>query len=160
VELILLTCAESCVIDLKTNRLSIFHVMEQIGSPTFPLALPKFTLVVMLSKTRREPQKVLLPIHFTLDKQSLANLHFELDFQDKIRARGIAEIQGLVIPGPGKLQATLKYKNEELGIWEIQADYTGKPKLVPKASASAAAVSPADSAPKASARKAAKKKSK
>lgn len=159
-ELLLLTCAESCATDATTNRLSIFHVMEHVGAATFPVALRQLSFIALLSKTRQERQKVSLQIRFTLNKQSLADLPFELNFQDKLLARGVAEIHGLVIPGPGKLHASLHYKNKNLGVWTIEVEHIGKPGLVQKASASAAAGGPADSAPKARARKAPKKKSK
>ena len=159
-QLLFFTCAESSVVDSRTNRLSIFHVMEEMEAASFPAPLGQLTCIMMLSKTRRERQNVLFHIRFNLNKQLLVDLPFEVNFQDKQRVRGLAEIRNLVISGPGKLQAVLNYKNKDLGEWTVQVKQIGEVKLAQEASAIAAAGGPVQIAARSPTKKARKKKSK
>ena len=38
-------------IDAQNNTLTLFSVLEQIGSPTFPVRVPQFTLVTLWSRS-------------------------------------------------------------------------------------------------------------
>ena len=37
--LVALLCCETCVVDLFTNRVSVFNVFEEILTPTLPIAV-------------------------------------------------------------------------------------------------------------------------
>src|SRR5947208_3154590 len=42
--------SDSAAIDLSTNRLSIFHIIEEINSPAFPTLVPTLTIVTLIEK--------------------------------------------------------------------------------------------------------------
>ena len=77
----LLTCADSYSVDMSTNRLSIFHVIENIGAASFPVTLPRLSFIVLLSRTSRETQKASVELRLTLNKVSLAKLNFDMLFR-------------------------------------------------------------------------------
>jgi hypothetical protein len=64
--IVLFACAESAAVDQASQRLSIFHVLEEIFSPVFPAAYPQFTMIVMASREETEPSAFDLNLRITL----------------------------------------------------------------------------------------------
>jgi hypothetical protein len=119
--IVLFACAESAAVDQATQRLSIFHVLEEISSPVFPAAYPQFTMIVMASREQTEPSAFDLNLRITLSgqEQPLLDGGFQLEFQNRPRARTLAQIAGLPIPSPGVLHFSLSYEERELSAWDV-----------------------------------------
>ena len=125
-KLILLTCANSAVTDTATNNVSLFHVIEELQSPSFPMLLPSFTIVSILQRESGDRKKTLLHYRLKLGRKTLVELPLEIIFEGKKRHRTTGIVNGLTIPQPGILKAELRLKNRILGSWSIEVSHTGQ----------------------------------
>jgi hypothetical protein len=121
-----LTASESTAIDSRTNALSLFNVLEEILSPSFPVLIPKISIIALLERTLDEPtvlESVTLEIR--MDQDLLLTTPMNIDFQGRPRIRAIVEYQGFVVHRPGALTFTVRNADEILGIWRINAGQIG-----------------------------------
>ena len=135
-------CVESAVIDKTTNRLSLFHVLEQINAASFPVPCPKFSVVTVVSRNLNEPNKEELEVRLSLNRKHIVSMPISIDFQKGKLSRFIGELQGLVLPGPGILRASLRHNNRTVNTWDIEILATGKPPELVALEANQAAYKP------------------
>ncbi len=126
---ILSVCAESIVRDAATNHVSVFNIIEEINTPTFPVAIQKLSSLFYLVKDEEDASVNELSIRFIINGEEINRFPIHSDFQNKLKTRVIVNLQGLVIPGPGRLHAILFLKDEEIGLWDIQINHTGIAKI-------------------------------
>ena len=144
--IILFTCAESAAIDQATNRVSIFHVIEEILSPVLPGAWPQMLVVAVGIREDGEPSVFNMTLRVTLTgrEQPLLEGPFMIDFQNRPRARALGQIAGLVLPGPGVLRFAIFYGDREMAAWDINVTQIGAPVVINQpAPVAPAGVSPA-----------------
>lgn len=122
-------CAESVVRDIESNRVSIFNIFEGIKSHGFPIGIPRYTCFFFLSRGESDNATFEASLSFDLNGSSLKDFTVNVNFEDKMNNRVIANVFGLVIPGPGILSTRLMYETRELGRWDIEvksiAEVTG-----------------------------------
>jgi hypothetical protein len=125
-------CAESAVIDQGTNRLSVFNFLEDIFAPVFPLAYPQATIAIIASREETEPSTFDLNLRLTstVQEQPLLQAPLRIDFQSRGRARVLAQIAGLPVPGPGRLRFSLLTGDDELAAWEVAVIQVSEPRIV------------------------------
>lgn len=129
---VLFACAESAAIDQATNRLSMFHLFEEIFAPVFPTAVPQLTVVTVSSREEGEPSLFTLSLRVTLSGHGhpLVQGSPSVDFQERPRARTLGIMSGLVIPGPGHLRFVLYEGDQELSAWDVFVRQIGEPTIV------------------------------
>ena len=126
-EAILFVCSESATIDVRTNTLSVFHIMEEVNAANFPFLLQKFSVVVVLSRTEDEPQNPDFRVRIRLGDQELFDGPVAIGFQHHLRARAIADFFGLVIVAPGDLGVEARDATQTLGRWTTRINRVGQP---------------------------------
>ena len=94
-------CAESAVLDQTTNKLSLFGIVEELSGAGFPGFIPNVFFVLFLKRKKSEPEKLDFKISVELNGTSFFSAPFSMSFQGKLRARAIANLQGVPIAGPG-----------------------------------------------------------
>jgi|SRR5581483_2535905 len=130
----LLACAESVVLDQRRNTLSIFNIVEELSSPIFPFVVPHLTVITLFTRAAEEPSE-LEDIHLqvTSGGQTLIDAPMDGKFFHHSRLRHVSELQGLVISGPGTLVVTaVRGKTNVLGSWAIPVINIGQPTLQPE----------------------------
>ncbi len=126
---ILSVCAESIVRDVTTNNVSVLNIIEEINTPSFPVAIQKLSSLFYLVRNEKDAAVNELSIRFIINGEEINRFPVHSDFQDKLKTRVIVNLQGLVIPGPGRLHAILFLEDEEIGLWDIQINHTGMAKI-------------------------------
>lgn len=124
---VLIAATELCVIDARTNNLSLINLLQDINSPTFPVVLPKLALAVILDRQENEQQQITTSIRMAIEETQLFDVPFQIDFQGRLRVRAVADMQGVLLPRPGVLKASLHYENAELGAWTLSVNQIGTP---------------------------------
>jgi hypothetical protein len=121
-----LVCAQSAIIEQGTNNLTIINIIDQIGSPVFPVGI-MLCVVGQLSRKKNEKENLSMRLVITIDGQKppLTDEVLTLSFQEKLSTRIIAKMQPLIIPRPGKLVAQIVQKKRTFGSWTIQVDKIG-----------------------------------
>jgi hypothetical protein len=115
----LAVCSESIVRDAETNNLSIFNMLEELTSIEFPFVLPRFATLFYLERDEQDPNVIDATITLSLNTTLIGQAVGKGDFEEKSRTRIILAVQGLVIPEPGVLTATVSVDGQELSSWSI-----------------------------------------
>jgi hypothetical protein len=110
--------AESFSIDQATNRLSAFNLFDDVNIAAFPMLMPQLAIIALCERDETDPMTQNLELAFALDAQELGVFSIAIDFQGRIRARAVANIQGLVITGPGRLKFMFRQQTKILSTWE------------------------------------------
>lgn len=125
-----LVCADSAAVDIRTNSLSVFHLVEDINVPAFPFALARIVVAGLFSRATGEPETFDgLEMLVDMSGKELYRGPLALNFQGRMRSRMIAELQGMVLEGPGELRFTIVRGAEELGRWTVLVNHVGQPNL-------------------------------
>ena len=125
----LFTCAESVVVDIETNRLSLFNLMEELGAASFPVVIFPIAFVAAFTRTPDEPDDPPLKLLIKIDDEVLFQVAPASPFRGHLRSRAIWRMASLVIPKPGVLRATLHTGELLLGKWEMTVQQVGEPQL-------------------------------
>lgn len=120
-------CAEGIIRDAQTNTISVFNMLEDVSAPGFPLFIQKFNAFFLLERTNDEPQQINCIFRIENNGNSLMEMPVRSDFQNKLKNRLIININGLAIPNPGILRATLFHNERVLGNYEVAVNRIGNP---------------------------------
>lgn len=127
-EVILLVCAQSAVIDQQTNALSIFNIVQELSSPSFPFAIGGFTVSTIFTRDNTEiedPTDVRLKIH--LQGKQIVDFELVLKFQGRTGLRHVGNFQGLLLTEPGNLIFSIHQGEREMGHWTVLVQHIGTP---------------------------------
>jgi hypothetical protein len=123
----LFVCADSAAVDARTSALSIFHVLEQLSSPAFPVAVPRVAIVFVLSREEADPANLHCQLQIHSGNQQLIARPVPVNFQQQFVARVILEMYGVVVPAPGNLRFELMNGEALLGSWSVLVNQVGGP---------------------------------
>lgn len=141
-------CALSSSLDAATNQLSLFHILDEIRGPAFPLALPSFCVAALFEREAVDSvvQPFVLAVH--LDAALLASFSMSVDFTASRRNRSVNTIRGLTIAAPGLVTISFLQKSRVLAEWRAMAVTNGDRAAAtkPVAQPGAAAEPPAEPA--------------
>ncbi len=128
--LLLAVAADRMILDAATNRLSIIQVYDDISATKFPAVVPRMHAVFAFERGPDDPRQAKGSLTFTLgDKELFRDDSIVLNFEDAPRARFLAELSGLVLPGPGTLVVKLELQDGPSAEWPILVVSTGKPEV-------------------------------
>ena len=114
-------CAQSSSLDSKTNQLSLFHILDEIGGVAFPLVLPSLCVAALFEREADDDAVQPFILAVSLDATLLASFTMSVDFARSRRNRTVNTIQGLVIPAAGLVTITLLQKSKVLAEWRAMA---------------------------------------
>jgi len=125
----LLLCADSNSLDSRSNTISAFHILEDFNAASFPVALPRVTVVAMVDREETDPSDIELQLRVYLGDKELFAGPFALNFAQRLSARALIEMQGIVVPNPGVLSFVLLNADQIFGSWAIRVSQIGQPKI-------------------------------
>ncbi len=114
-------CAASSSVDHKTNELSLFHVLDEVGAAAFPLQLPSLCVATLFEREPAEAQVQSYVMTISLDDALLASFSMQVDFVGGRRNRSVNTIKGLAIPAPGRVAIRILQKADVLAEWSLVA---------------------------------------
>jgi hypothetical protein len=117
-QLLLLTCAETCVIDQTTQRLSLFNLLEEVQTPTFPAAIYSVAVFTLWEREAAEPDPNAQLI-VRLNNNQLLQAPLKVAFQEKLRTRTILTVHGLVMAEPGTLIVEVRAGDDIARTWRV-----------------------------------------
>jgi hypothetical protein len=126
-EVVLFTCSHSVALDARTNNVSLFHIIEQISFPTFPVVCPPLVALTMMVRKPDESETPKLTMKWTLNDSSIFEFPMEVNFQGLMRSRNFADIGGMVLQGPGILRAEVCLDDSWEAEWRIEVKKIGGP---------------------------------
>lgn len=120
-------CADSAAVDMRTNALSVFHVLEQLSSPAFPVVVPRVSIVFMLNREEADPSNLQCQLQIHSGNQQLFARPVPINFQQQFVSRTVLEMYGIVVPAPGSLRFELRNGEVLLGSWSVLVSQVGGP---------------------------------
>ena len=120
-----LICSESSSFDQFTGRVSLFHLMDQIIAPTYPVAIPQISVIVCMEREENEPDSAELKIQIKLGAQELMSYPASIQFRGGTIARAVGNLQGFYVPAAGRLTASATFEGNTT-IWEIDCVQVGE----------------------------------
>lgn len=137
IRLELAALCESASVDIATNQVSLFKIIEGMNYPAqFPAVIPKLTLVMFwdkvgasVSRTERAVIRISLdPPSSATESFGQSNVNVEIP-SGKRRARLIYELAGIPIAAPGRVSVVIKKRQgsnwEDVG--SVAFDVTNNP---------------------------------
>jgi len=117
---------EGISVDMQTNQLSLFNILEGIEASGFPVFIQRITFIVLVERDMQAEQNIANgQVSVQLGDNVLNQTTIELNFQNKRRCRAICRYQGLVVPQPGALTFRLTLPNTS--VVEYVVDVTAAP---------------------------------
>jgi hypothetical protein len=121
-----LICCESSAFDLFSNRVSLFHIIDQVTAPAYPIALTSLAIVFCLERDNGDPDAVNARVSISYGAQELASYPMAVQFGGNPLARGSGNVQGFFVPGPGRLTVSLNVDEQIIGTWDIDCSQVGE----------------------------------
>jgi hypothetical protein len=125
----LFLCADSAAIDARNNALSAFNIIEQFSAASFPVAVPRIAMIAAFTREQTDPSNIQFQLKIFAGNQQLFGGPFAVNFVQQLTARTVAEMHGLVIPGPGNLTFVLMNGEEKLSSWTVTVNQVGQAPL-------------------------------
>jgi hypothetical protein len=114
-----IVCSELASFDQFSGRASLYHVIDQIVAPTYPVALPSLSVVIGLERQPEEPDTVECRISISFGPQELASFPATVQFGNALLARALGNLQSFVVPAAGTMHVNLFIGDQREGSWDI-----------------------------------------
>lgn len=116
--LLLLACADTSVVDQTTNRASLFNLLEEVITPTFPIGIYSIAVFTLWEREPAEPDTH-AELTVRLNERQLMQGQLALNFQQTIRCRSILTLRGLPLSEPGILLFEITLAGQVVGSWRV-----------------------------------------
>lgn len=127
-EIALFAITQSVSVDQQRNTLSLFHVIEELNSPSFPLAVPAFHMAALFVRSADE-ENAPGGIEFVIthEGRELVRHPTPTNFQGRLRLRTVLEVGGIAVTSPGLMIASVEMRGAQLATWRIVVNSIARP---------------------------------
>lgn len=125
-KLTLTLVAQEVILDVYSNTFSAFKILEEIASPSFPVALPSIDWLLFYERDDEEEQTPTVTLSVELNGEKIHEVDRELGFGNKLRFRSRVAISGLPLSNPGKLELVVRHGDKTLGSYAIRINSIAK----------------------------------
>lgn len=116
--------ANRVVVDSITNQVSIIDLFEQLKASSFPVLVPRLTLLYYVSRDKEDPVTQDLKVVCKLSDLEIFEVDVKVDFKGEDSTRIVLGIDGLTLTQPGMFQAFLMNQDESLGVLDLAVELT------------------------------------
>lgn len=116
--------ANRVVVDSITNQVSIIDLFEQLKASSFPVLVPRLTLLYYVSRDKDDPVTQDLKVVCKLSDLEIFEVDVKVDFKGEDSTRIVLGIDGLTLTQPGMFQAFLMNQDESLGVLDLAVELT------------------------------------
>lgn len=116
--------ANRVVVDSITNQVSIIDLFEQLKASSFPVLVPRLTLLYYVSRDKEDPVTQDLKVVCKLSDSEIFEVDVKVDFKGEDSTRIVLGIDGLTLTQPGMFQAFLMNQDESLGVLDLAVEQT------------------------------------
>ena len=119
--------ANRVIVDSVTNQVSIIDLFEQLRATSFPVLVPRVTLLFYVSREQGDPEVQDLNLVCELAHKVIFEVQVRLDFKGEDSTRIVLGVDGLTLHSPGLLQAKLMNDRQELGVLDLSIAQAAAP---------------------------------
>jgi uncharacterized protein DUF6941 len=117
--------ARGILVDKFTNTLSIFHLLDSIQAPKFPVFFGEVAFLSILRKELGDPNEFPSEIVVSVGDAVVAKATVQVNFENSQSARQIVNFQGLPVFTPNNIKVRISVPNREPFAFEIPVAQTG-----------------------------------
>jgi hypothetical protein len=114
--------ANRVIVDSITNQVSIIDLFEQLKAPSFPVLVPRLTLLYYVSRDKDDPATTDLMVVCKLSDTEIFKVDVKIDFKGEDSTRIVLGVDGLTLTQPGMFQASLMDQNVSLGVLDLSVE--------------------------------------
>jgi hypothetical protein len=114
--------ANRVIVDSISNQVSIIDLFEQLKAPSFPVLVPRLTLLYYVSRDQGDPTTKDLMVVCKLSDTEIFKVAVKVDFKDEESTRIVLGIDGLTLIEPGMLKAYLMDQDVSLGVLDLAVE--------------------------------------
>jgi hypothetical protein len=118
IQCLLAVCSDSGALDFPSQRLSIFHVIEDAWAISFPVVL-KLQATFVLSREEGDPAQPQTALRIFQGRYGEDTVPVEVNFRAGLRTRALVQLEGVPLRGPGIVRFGLLVEGRDIGGWEI-----------------------------------------
>jgi hypothetical protein len=127
IEAKLFLCADSAVVDMRSNSVSLFQIIEQLSAASFPVAVPRVVAFAFLLRDATDSSTPPLQLEVHCGNQQIYSGPMAPNFLQQLQAKAFVEMHGLVIPAPAPVRFVLRNGETTIGSWGISVSQVGQP---------------------------------
>jgi hypothetical protein len=116
--------ANRVIVDSISNQVSIIDLFEQLKAPSFPVLVPRLTLLYYVSRDKGDPATKDLMVVCKLGETEICKVAVTVDFKAEDSTRIVLGIDGLTLTQPGIFQAHLMDQDVSLGVLDLSVEQT------------------------------------
>lgn len=120
--------SDLAVIDKRTNTLSIFNIIGEMTTESFPVVVPRLTVVMVFERKESEEEKPGVVLRIKQSGDKLFEAQVTVDFQGKLATRSILEIRALMVGKAEPLVFQLLRNGKQIATCRVL--FLAKPKPV------------------------------
>jgi hypothetical protein len=111
--------ASRVIVDSLTNQVTIVDLYEKLRATSFPVTVPRLTLLFYVSRDNSDPENQDLLLICELAHQVIFEVRVKLEFKGEDTTRIVLGVDGLSLPSSGTLKARLLQQSNELGVLDL-----------------------------------------
>jgi hypothetical protein len=115
----MLLAADNVLRDGDRNTMSIIDLIEDIAVPSFPLFIPRLSILWIVEKEAADPDDHEGALTFYLDENELNRFPVAQHFRGKNRSRLVLTLGGYVVPHAGTLRLVARLGDQLMGEYQI-----------------------------------------
>lgn len=123
---IFMLTAKGVSIDRFNNSATIYNIIENISSDSFPIFFPEIYVFVLLERKEGEERNINCVLKIYNNTKEINSIKVNPKFKTSNRNRTVIRVNGLTILSPGKLFFKFIYNNQTLGVCDILLTKTGR----------------------------------
>ena len=105
---------------MPEDKLSAIDLFDDLQAESFPLFLPRMSLLWVLEREANEPGQFEGQVTISLENQQLAKVPFSANFDQQTLIRQIVSIGGLVVQQPGRVRVVFSSANIADAVYEFK----------------------------------------
>ena len=123
---IFMLAAKGVSIDRYTNMATIYNIIENLHSNSFPIFFPEIYVFVLLERKKDEESNINCVLKIYNNGKEINSIEVNPHFKTSNRNRTVIRVNGVTILSPGKLIFKFIYNNRTLGQYNILLTKPGK----------------------------------
>jgi hypothetical protein len=120
---------EGVTTDAETGQASVFRLIENIRTLTFPVTLPRISLFCRLAREAGDPAACDVELSLALNGRDLHRQAIGINFAESLHARSTVIIDGISLAEPGDLVFRLTSAGQDIADWVIAAGRDSPPSM-------------------------------
>jgi hypothetical protein len=116
---LLALCAEKIIRDIDSGLISVVNLLEDVTMLGLPGVISELSCVFLVEREPGDAERTNGSVLLTMGDEEILRGPIVVRFNGNPKFRQVLHIQGIIVPRPGVLRASLVVDDAELGAWEM-----------------------------------------